>query len=444
MRFFVSKFPSAGSSGAGMLIIQIRNRCGDQLQFLIVKSSSELCVFVHTYARNSRLIQRRAYMSRTNTTFGLLQAIAATAILAILLWSIGLPSFRFAEAASVTSLSDTLSDSAPSVGSDHTITFITPTGVANGETIIISLADGPFALGSVAFDDVDVMDDTTDLDVAASCSGTEQVGFATSTNTITLTFCPGDGGSIPAAGTTTIQIGNNATFGTAGNAQLTNPAVGSYEINLTVGASDVGSTRVAIIAPVVVTAAVDTSFTFTVAGLPGGTDVNSVVTTGTSTATTIAFGALTANNASSAAQRLSVSTNASYGFAVTVQTDQQLTSSSGADIDGFLNGAYTNTPLSWASPSASIANENTWGHWGITTNDETFGLSDPFDVGGAGQLFVSASTTPVQVFRHGGPSDGTTQNIGRADVAYQVEISALQEAGTDYTATLTYVATPVF
>lgn len=380
-------------------------------------------------------------MSRTNTTFGLLQAIAAIAAFAILLWSIGLPSFRFAEAASVTSLSDTLSDSAPAVGSDHTINFVTPSGVPSGQTIVIDFSEGPFVVGSVDFTDIDVFDDATSLSVAANCAATDEIGASFSGTILTIEFCAGDGASIPASGTTTIEIGLNAA---GGNAQLTNPSVGSYEINLTVGASDIGSTRVAIIAPVVVTAAVDTSFTFTVAGLPGGTDVNGLAVTGTSTATAIPFGSLTDGNASSAAQRLSVSTNASYGFAVTVQTDQQLTSSAGADIDGFIDGSFTDTPVSWISPSPSISDEDTWGHWGLTTNDATFGISNPFDVGGAGELFVSASTTPVQVFRHDGPSDGTTQNIGQADVAYQVEISALQEAGTDYTATLTYVATPVF
>ncbi len=383
-------------------------------------------------------------MSRTNTTFGLLQAIAATAILAILLWSVGLPSFRFAEAASVTSLSDTLSDSAPSVGSNHTLTFVTPNGIANGSTITISLANGPFVLGSTTFADIDVLDDSTNLSVAAGCGGSEEIGFSTSTNLITLEFCSGDGASIAPLGTTTILIGNHASFGTTGTNQLTNPTVGSYEIDITAGASDTGSTRVAIIAPVVVTAAVDTSFTFTVAGLGGGTDVNGLVTTGTSTATAIPFGSLTANTASSAAQQLSVSTNSSYGFAVTVTADQQLTSSAGADIDGFLDGAYTSTPVAWAPPTESISNEDTWGHWGLTSDDASFGLSDPFDVLGSGDRFVSASTTPVQVFRHDGPSDGITPNVGRANVGYQVQVSALQEAGTDYTATLTYVATPVF
>jgi hypothetical protein len=380
-------------------------------------------------------------MSRTNTTFGLLQALAATLAFAIIVWSVGFASFRFAEAANVTSLSDTLSDSAPAVGSDHTLTFVTPTGVPSGQTIVVSFGDGPFVVGSVDFTDIDVVDDTTDLTVGADCTTTETSAVFSGT-TLTITLCPGS--SIPSNGTTTIEIGNNATFGVAGNAQLTNPAVGSYEIDVTAGIADSGSTRVAIISPVVVTAAVDTSFTFTVTGLPGVGTVNSEPITGSSTATAIPFGILAANTASTAAQQLSVTTNASYGYAVTVQIDQQLISSTGADIDGFANGTYATTPIGWVTPSQSIINENTWCHWGLTSDDATFGLSDPFDAAGAGQLFVSASTTPVEVMRHNGPSDGSTQNIGRASVGYKVEISPLQEAGNDYTATLTYVATPVF
>ncbi len=383
-------------------------------------------------------------MSRTNTTFGLLQAAALTLGLAIILWSLGLPSFRFAEAANVTSLSDTLSDSAPSVGANHTISFVTPTGVANGQTVVVDFSNGPFVVGTVDFTDIDVIDGTTNLSVATNCSGAQETSAAFSGTTLTVTFCSGDGAEILLNGTTTILIGTNATFGVAGNAQLTNPTVGSYEINLTAGASDSGSTRVAIIAPVIVTAAVDTSFTFTVAGLPGAGTVNQEPITGSSTATTIPFGTLVANSASTAAQQLTVQTNASYGYAVTVQVDQQLTSSTGADIDGFANGTYTSNPIAWSQPSESISNEDTWGHWGLTSDDATFGLSDPFDAAGTGQLFVSASTTPVEVMRHNGPADGVTQNIGLAKVGYTVEISPLQEAGNDYTATLTYVATPVF
>ena len=383
-------------------------------------------------------------MSRTNTTFGLLQALAVTLAMTILLWSVGLSSFRFAEAANVTSFSDTLSDSAPAVGANHTLTFVTPSGVASGTSIVLRFAQGPFVVGSVDYTDIDVIDDATNLSLAANCSGSEEASAAFSGTTLTITMCSGDGASIAPNGTTTVKIGLNATFGTAGNAQLTNPSVGSREITLTAGATDTGATRVAIIAPVVVTAAVDTSFTFTVAGVAGGGFVNQEPVTGSSTATAIPFGRLQANSASTAAQQLSVSTNASYGYAVTVKVDQQLTSSTGADIDGFNNGAYTSTPIAWVPPTGNISNENTWGHWGLTSDDATFGVADPFDAGGTGQLFVSASTTPVEVMRHGGPADGTTQNIGRAKVGYIVEISPLQEAGNDYTATLTYVATPVF
>ena len=76
-------------------------------------------------------------MHRTNTTFSLLQAVAVVATLAIILWSVGVPAFRFAEAANVISFSDTLSDSAPTVDANHTITFVTPTGLPAGETISI-------------------------------------------------------------------------------------------------------------------------------------------------------------------------------------------------------------------------------------------------------------------------------------------------------------------
>ncbi len=53
-----------------------------------------------------------------------LQAVAMTVVIAVFLWSTGLPTiFRFAEASSITSASDTLSNSAPGLVSNHTIAF---------------------------------------------------------------------------------------------------------------------------------------------------------------------------------------------------------------------------------------------------------------------------------------------------------------------------------
>ena len=381
-------------------------------------------------------------MFRTGTTsVRMLQAVSFIASLAILLWSLGLPSFERAQAAALTSVSNTLTDSDLGVVSNHTITFTTPTGVLNGETIVVTFPNGfNISTSSVDSTDIDVAT-TSDFSVAADCTGAEEVGASISGQDLTLTFCAGDGGSVPANGTTTIEIGTNATFGTTGDQQVTNHGTaGSYEFNITAGGSDAGATRVVILDDVVVTAEVDTIFDFTVSGFSTqtGIDVNGTSTTATSTATAIPFGTLTANQIVTAAQRLNVSTNASNGFVVTVEQSGDLMSATGADINGFQDGAYTNTPAAWAAPSASIGSPDTYGHWGLTSADDL--NTDEF----GSNLWVAASTTPRQIFENDGPADGSTANIGSTTVGYQVEVSSLQEAADDYSTTLTYIATPTF
>lgn len=383
-------------------------------------------------------------MHRASNAFSVLQATAATVGLAIILWSLGLPSIRFAEAASVTSFSDTLSDSAPSVVSDHTIEFVTPTGMPAGETLSIVFPAGFTGIGSLTADDIDleVNGSDEDLDDGAASGAIWNVTAAGQTIDIQ------SGTDVIGAGATvTIEIGSNATFASTSDAQITNPGVAtSYEITVSVGdtPNDTGATRVAIVDAVTVTASVETLFDFTVTGVSDGTLVNTGDTTGgDTTATEIPFGELVADTASTAAQDLQVSTNAANGFVVTVQVDQQLLSANGADIDGFRNGDYDSTPVAWESPGATPGNENEYGHWGLSSSDDTLtsGLTDFFS---GGDNFVSASTTPVEVFRHDGPTDGTVAGEGTATAIYKVEVTALQEAANDYTATLTYVATPVF
>jgi hypothetical protein len=380
-------------------------------------------------------------MNRTSHSFSILQATAAIVGLAIVLWSLGLPSFRFAEAANVTSFSDTLSDSAPSVVSNHTIEFVTPTGLSAGEIISITFPAGFTGIGSLDFNDIDLAVNGTDEDLAATAATTDW-GVNASGQIIDI---ESGTDTIGAGATVTIEIGTHATEGATGDSQITNPgSATSYEIDLDFGGNDTGSTRVAIVDTVTVTASVDTIFTFEVTGVSSGTLVNTADTTGgDTTATAVPFGELTADTASTAAQSLEVITNAANGFVVTVQADQQLLSANGADIDGFRNGSYDATPVAWESPSQTPGNENEYGHWGLSSNDTTLtaGLSDLYS---GGDNFVSASTTPVEVFRHNGPTDGSVAGEGTAQVIYKQEISALQEAANDYTATLTYVATPVF
>jgi hypothetical protein len=370
-----------------------------------------------------------------------LQTVACFLGLAILLWSLGIPTSVYkADAANLTSVSDTLSDSDRGVVSNHTIRFTTPNGVLDTQTIVITFP-GAFTLPSgLDFNDMDVTDDGQEVTLAGSPSGTTW-GVSTTTSTIVFTTSTTSGASVGSSSVIVIEIGTNATTAGTGNTQLINPAAaGSVEITIGGSMVDSGSTRVAIIDDVDVTANVDTTLTFTIAGVANGQAVNGSPTTTstTTTATTLPFESLSANTSKVLAQDLTVTTNASNGFVVTVAQSQNLLSSTGADIDGFANGNYNNSPIAWASPSATIANENTWGHWGLTSEDDLnineFGTD----------LWVAASTTPRQIFAHTGPSDGTTSNQGATRVGYQAQISSLQEAGDDYSTTLTYVATPTF
>jgi len=373
----------------------------------------------------------------TEKTVTLLRPIAIIVGLAITLWSIGLPLLHFVDAANITHVSDTLSDSAPSASSTHTIVFTTPNGVAAGETIVIDF-QGNFDPSPLDEDDIDLATTSDYVLVADGAESGNEWGVLTDATSITFTS---DTAVIAPNATVTIQIGTNATFGATGNTNLVNPVgEGSYEIDLTVGSQDSGSTRVVIINSVLVTASVDTVFTFAVSGVGSGVNVNGDVTTGTTSTTSIQFGQLKDGIATTTAQRLVVNTNATNGYVVTVQVDQSLQSSTGADIDGFQDGSDTDEPTSWAGPLGTVGLENTYGHWGFTSDDATTTRSTEFDLG----EYVAASTTPRVVMSHNGPANGQGTGIGTTYVGYKIEISALQEAGDDYEATLTYVATPVF
>jgi hypothetical protein len=363
--------------------------------------------------------------------------LVATAVLAL---SVGV--FNNAQAANLAVISNTLSDSDVSALSNHTILFTVPTsspgvtaGGGSAGRITVTFPAG-FNMGSVGVGDIDFAINGTEQTLAGAPSG------ATWGVTIVgqeLRIESGTG-VVTANQTVRIRVGTNAVTGGAGTNQVTNPgSVNSYEFLVTAGAADSGRTRVAILDNVVVTAIVNTSFVFTVNGMGTSTAVNGTSTTGGTTATEIPFGVLTAGEIKTLSQRLNVQTNARNGFVVTVEQDGNLQSSTGADIDGFIDGAYTNTPAAWTTPSNSILNENTWGHWGLTSDDSDLN-SDEF----GSALFVAASTTPRQIFSHNGPSDGVTADIGSTTVGYQVQITPLQEAGDDYITTLTYIATPTF
>lgn len=381
--------------------------------------------------------------------------IAVMLIATILMWAVGLPMLlNYAEAAQLTNVSDTLSDSDKGVVANHTIRFA-PTVAIPGtgtETIVITFPAGFTVATSSVFTDVDVSVGGSDVAVAAAQSGATW-GVVINNVARTFTFTVGTGG-VATSSQVVVEIGTNATFGGNGVYQITNPdpvtaeGVGtSYEITIVNGTRNVGATRVAIIDDVTMTAAVETTLTFNIYGVASSTSINGVSTYASSTATSMAFGSLAPDVPKVLGQRLTVATNAKNGFAVTIVQDQNLLSASNADFDLFVDGDATSTPKAWQDPGEEILDENTWGHYGITSADfELSGYLDPFGAVATTSLFAGdfASTTPLEIFWHDGPSDASTNGEGQTSVAIKIQASPLQEAANDYTNTLTYVCTPVF
>jgi hypothetical protein len=179
--------------------------------------------------------------------------VVAIVVAATLLWSLGLPFSLFptAQAANLGILRDVISDSGPSVSTNHVISYQASTTVTAGQTIKVQFdpATDAFGLGSLVVGDISATGFTR---VAACGGGTDEVtavvdGSAPDIN-VTFTVCAGD--TVP-TGVKTITFANS---------HITNPSSeGSYVIRVNHGAADQGDTRVAIINHVTMTASVDTT-----------------------------------------------------------------------------------------------------------------------------------------------------------------------------------------
>lgn len=345
-----------------------------------------------------------------------------------------------AEAAALESVSDTITDAGPNDPATHTVVFTTPNGLVNSQTVRVTFdpSGQNFDFTGLATSSVASSTTHTVRETLGGCGA--GVDFYVnqidrSSDFIEYALCTGD----TVASST--QIG--FVIGSSTESEISNPATeSSYEVAIGGTMADSGSARVAIIADVEVTAAVNTSLEFTISGVAANETVNaeSATTSTSTTATTTPFEVLVPDEAKVLAQDLAVSTNAANGFTVTLEADQTLTSGA-ADIDTFADGNATSVPSAWQAPSGTSGSENTYGHWGVTTEDTT--LSDGDSFGDA--LYVgNFVNNPREVFYHTSEADGSTPDIGATRVGLKVEISGLQEAGTNYSANLTYVATPLF
>jgi hypothetical protein len=385
------------------------------------------------------------------------RTVAAVTMLALLAWTFGLPAWiHTASASNVGTFTNTLTDSDLGVKATSTLQFQLTSGVYENQTLRVTfdpdtalfdltgLANGDIAITAVSGGTI------TQVANAGACAGTNGQIYVSSINTtsdyVELTMCTNVGNFIATSTVTSIVIGNTN--------RITNPNVaGSYIIRLGGTNANSGDTRIAIIDDVTVTAAVDTIFTFSINAVGFGQTVNNDVTTttGTSTATSVPFGTIAPNTAKLMAQELRVDTNALNGYSVTVQANQTLTAGNGATIDTFVDASSVASTTRWQGPAGTMGNPNTYGHWGITSDDNYVASTSPNKWGNgttSGEALYQGNfvNNPIEVFYHNAAvtSAGGGMGVGSTTVAYKVEIKELQEAAKDYTATLTYIATPVF
>jgi hypothetical protein len=212
------------------------------------------------------------------------------------------------QAASLTTISDTLSTVKASTAANHTIKFTTPTGVAAGQTITVTFPAG-FTTTGVVFGDMDLSwgattgletNDTAANALAGTPAGaTWGAAFATQVLTITSGTS-----AIPAGNVVVIEIGTNATYGGAGTNRVVNPTANTYVVSLTAGPSDNGKYALSIITDdqIPVTAAVDPSLTLTVAN------------------TTLALSTLTSGAVATAGPNLlTIASNSARGYSITIR-----------------------------------------------------------------------------------------------------------------------------
>jgi len=331
-------------------------------------------------------------------------------------------------AAALQNLSDTQSSLKISTLSDHTIQFVTQSGVGAGQSISITLPAG-YATGTFAIANFDFATSTS-----ASCSGFSneplQSGAASGATwgvtlaTSTLTIISGTA-TVPANRCVQIRVGSNATFGGTGTSTWTNPSTpGAYVINFSGSFGDTGYVTEDIKTDdtIVMSGTVNQSLTFTIStstlyfGILGAGAAKFASSTNTA-----------GDTAETIAHTLAVGTNAPSGFTLAVR-GQTLTSQQNLSNTIDFIGAIAASSTVGTEQFGFRASET--GGLGVT-------VSTPFS--SATSYGYNATATSSATLAVGTGSTPTST----FSLRYVTNIGAITEAGT-YSASLVYVATANF
>lgn len=335
---------------------------------------------------------------------------------------------KIAYAASLTSLSDTQSSLKISTLSDHTIQFVTPTGIAAGQAITVTFPSG-YATGTFSVNNFDLATSTS-----ATCSGftnalltagaASGLTWGVSVATATLYITSGTA-VVPANRCIQIKIGSNAISQASGTSVITNPSTpGAYSLTLGGTFGDNGSITQNIITndTVSVSATVQQSLTFTIS------------------TTTIYFGTLgvgddkfasstnsSGDSAETIAHTLTVATNAPSGYNLSIR-GQTLTSQQNAS--NTISGIGSTVASSTLGTEQFGIRATSSGGTGATI-DATYSALTSYG-------FDATATSSASLAVGSGSTDTTTFGL-----RYVANVSGTTEAGT-YVASLIYVATANF
>ncbi len=379
--------------------------------------------------------------------FSLSKIVSAVTMLSIVLSMIG-PSI--AMAASITSAKATLGRLKASTANEYgTIQFATPTGIQAGtsdDIILTFSADFTLAAESAGNFDIEMGDSSTcstasysDEGVTTAAADASNWSVDVTGNVITLE--PDTDTVLVAGRCMRLVWGTAATTGGTGSAStITNGAADDDDtIVISGGFGDSGTITVDIIDDdqVGVTATVNQSITFDL-------DVGTVGNEDTATPYTVALGTITTSDtrvsgATDTVNRImmDLNTNASGGAVVTVRNangaNGLVSSSVPADNIGSADGAMVDGTENYGLCVISV-----------TQTTGTLSKAAPYDTGSCA---ADTETNDIHELTTTGESIvSTTAPIaaGRAQIAVNAAISGVTVAHSDYSDTLTFVATGTF
>lgn len=221
---------------------------------------------------------------------------------------------------------------------------------------------------------------------------------------------------------------------------------------------DTTSVAVGVIEAVKITATVDPTINFTIAGVAASTSKCGATTDVTTTAVEVPFGVLDLANFVDAAQTLTVSTNASNGYAVTAIANDQLGLNGQTCTADDIGNVNCIQDARGDTPSMSHTSED---EWNTPASSKGFGYSlnviggtygtptTPFAYnsvsGGCSGTFCARhfadaenSQSAVNIM-----TDTTVADSHQIDVCYRI-IPAVTNAAGDYQNSVTYTATATF